>query len=265
MPIKKNSILFFSLLKIHFLFGQDLNPIEKIVLDNQINNYEIRIVDLINTKNVVFLQKDKNVKIVFQKDSIIEVYNLIEFNRKSFIKKGTYLYSNGKFIRNGNFVFCDIKNKNDTIEISNFKAGLQSGPIVTFYSKNRVRLVGNFFNGKVVGKVTSFDSLGNLLRIEDYKRRMTKVFYFYSNGRLKFTGQFSKQNLLDSTSNSEGTSALFPTAKVRYTFFEVPIKIGKWKFYDINGELKYFKKYNLKGELKKINLYKHLQVFDQIE
>ena len=247
------------------MFGQDLNPNEKVVLENQINNYELRIIDLINTKNVGFLKKDKNVKIVFQKDNLIEVYNLIEFNGRSFIKKGTYLYSNGKIIRNGYFVFCDIKNKNDTIEISNFKAGLKSGPIVTFYSNNRVKLVGNFLNGKVVGKIKAFDSLGYLFKIDEYKRTMTKVYYFYTNGRLKFSGQFSKDNLLDSTSSNEGTSALFPTAKVRYLIFEVPVKIGKWKFYDINGELKYIKKYNLKGKLKKIKLKKHMQVFEEFE
>ncbi len=238
-----------------FLFSQDITLKDKITFDNSNINVDLSISELLNSGKEVFLSKDKRVKIVFLKDSSIEIYNQIDISDRRLIKKGRYKLINSSFIKHGCFIFCDIKNENDTIEISDFKNGLRSGLVKTFYSKNRMKMTAETENGKFVGTANFYDTSGFVIKREIHKQYKRKVNYFYSNGTLKCTGQFAYKSYLDSVTNINSVKNLFPNAKIKFVVVETPVRIGKWRFYNQKRELNCIKIYGSKGELKTIKVF----------
>jgi len=82
--------------------------------------------------------------------------------------------------------------KRDTLVVETYKKGLFEGPFRTFYSGNRINVMGNYRDNKLQGEVIRFYESGRIMEKVNFSDNEENGFFeeYYENGKIKAKGHY---------------------------------------------------------------------------
>lgn len=245
----------------------DLHLEDNLVLDTLTYSSATKIVELIGTENVGFKSGNNNKsigKFIFHRDSSIDVENYNPLYPFGFylLRQGRYIIIDSVIVKDGIFIFMDMKKVIDTSYISIYSKGaiVQS---ISYYRGNKRKTIANYKDDLLHGCFSKFDTFSNKI-VEGrfkYGYYLSEWRYFYSSGQLKAAGKYGKKSFnYESKITLSGEPVLIGSQTS-----SLPVKIGKWYYYNEKGSLAYVEIYNAKGVLKAIKMKQHLNFFREIK